>query len=221
MGCCPLVIARIERYVPRMRPTIRAGILAVTLSIAFAATACGDDDDAAATTDVPVTSLPAAATTTAPPAATTATPPTTTAATTTTDTDALASGSGCTPGPGALPDGEWFGFVADASAAELEFDLACWFIGDAAIAATAEDGEESPPPNDYYVRNTNPALRTVPVADDAQVSWLANVGSPALATIDYPTWLTQRVARGVEMQPGVWITITGGDVATIEEQYVP
>lgn len=141
--------------------------------------------------------------------------------TTTIDTNSLASGSGCTPGAGDLPDGEWFGFVTDASAADIDFDLACWFIGDAAIAATAEDGEESPPPNDYYVRNTNSALRTLSVADDAGVTWLASVGSPASATIDYPGWLVEREGRGVELQPGVWITVTGGEVVEIEEQYVP
>ncbi len=40
-------------------------------------------------------------------------------------------------------------------------------------------------------------------------------------TIDYPDWLTDRVTRGLALQPGVWITIAGGDVAAIEEQYVP
>jgi hypothetical protein len=111
--------------------------------------------------------------------------------------------------------------VANASADEIEFDLACWFVGDAAISATAEDGEESPPPNDYYVRNTNPALRTIPVADDADVIWVPDIGSPTTATVDYPVWLVDRVSRGIEMQPGVWITITDGDVTTIDEQWVP
>ena len=220
-----------------MRPstiTTRAGLLALCLSVSLVAAACGGDDDAAATTAAPVTSLPASSTTATTATTTTAPPfrhhnhcdadhtthrrPTTT----TIDTNTLASGSGCTPGTGDLPDGEWFGLVADASAGEVEFDLACWFTGDAAIAASAEDGEESPPPNDYYVRNTNPALRTISVADDAQVVWLANVGDPASElTIAYPGWLVEREVRGVDLQPGVWITIVGGEAVRILEQYVP
>jgi hypothetical protein len=205
--------------------SIRAGALVLCLTIAPVATACGSDDDAASTTSTTsAATTPTDTTTTAPPDTTAATPTTDTSpptTTTTVGTDALASGSGCTPGAGDLPDGAWFGFVADASADDIEFDLACWFDGDAAIAATAEDGEESPPPNDYYVRNTNPALRTVPVGDGAEVNWLSNVGSPASVTIDYPDWLVARQDRGLELQPSVWITITGGEVAEIEEQYVP
>jgi hypothetical protein len=214
-----------------MRPptiTARAGFLVLCVCIALVATACGGDDDAVATTVTAATSLPSAsttaATTAAPPTTTTAATTTTTAATTTTtiDTNTLASGSGCTPGTDDLPDGEWFGLVADASAGEVEFDLACWFTGDAATMASAEDGEESPPPNDYYVRNTNPALRKVTIAADAQVVWLPNVGDPASAlTIAYSDWLAERDIRGVELQPSVWITITDDEVVAIEEQYVP
>jgi hypothetical protein len=203
----------------------RVGVLVLVLALAPIAPACGGDDDTASTTtpeaSAPVGSTTAdsdtTATTTPPPVSTSTAPPTTTSV----DTETLASGSGCTPGAGDLPDGEWFGFVADASAGGIEFDLACWFVGDAAIAATAEDGEESPPPNDYYVRNTNPALRTISVTGDAEVIWLPDIGTPTSATIDYPDWLVARVARGIELQPGVWITVSGGDVAVIEEQWVP
>jgi hypothetical protein len=216
-----------------MRPsrTTVGAVVALCLFLTPVAAACDSDDDTATTTDRPATSLattadtttdttaptdPATTTSAAPPA------PTTSAVTTTVDTNTLASGSGCSPGAGALGDGEWYGLVAGAADGEIEFDLACWFVGDAAIVASAADGQESPPPNDYYIRNTNPALRTVPVADDAQVTWLANVGDISSAvTTDYPTWLTEREVRGIELQPGVWIVITGGAITTIEEQYVP
>ncbi len=136
-------------------------------------------------------------------------------------TEDLADGSGCTPGTDELPDGEWFGYLDEVAATELTFDLACWFSLPASAQAAAEDGEESPPPNDYYVRNNNPMLRTVPVADEVQVSWLPSMGGPDLATIDYAAWITARAERGNLGQPGVWLVVTDGEVTSITEQYVP
>jgi hypothetical protein len=211
-------------------------LVSLVLAVVLVVTACGGDDDAADTTNTSPTTTAMPQTTTTAPATTQAATTTTQAATTTTqaatttteaptttiDTNTLASGSGCTPGPGDLPDGEWFGYVDDADADAVSFDLACWFGGEAAVLAAAEDGEESPPPNDYYVRNANTELRDVPVAEEAPVAWLANVGDPATeATIAYDEWLTVRVERGVDLQPGVWLTVTDGEISEIVEQYVP
>jgi hypothetical protein len=110
--------------------------------------------------------------------------------------------------------------VTSADAASIEFDLACWFVGDAAVLATAEDGEESPPPNDYYIRNVNPQLRTIPVASDANASWLPNLGDPVAQVGPYADWLIGRAAR-TGYQPGIWVTITGGEATFVEEQWVP
>jgi len=135
-------------------------------------------------------------------------------------TDDFASRSGCTPGTTELPDGEWFGYVGDVTATDLTFDLACWFSGPAAEQAAAEDGQESPPPNDYYVRNVNATVRTVPAAAGAEVEWLPNTGDPTTATtVDYVTWLAERESR--DFQPGVWLTVADGMVTFVEEQYVP
>jgi hypothetical protein len=221
----------------RTRLHLHRSVLLTTVVLVLA-TSCSSDGDGASTTSSTsttlVTTTTAATTTTTEGTTTTAAPATTTtgsetttttrAPTTTTtstpDTNSLASGSGCTPGTTtSLPDGEWFGYVDDASAARLSFDLACWFTGDAAAQAAAEDGEESPPPNDYYVRNVNPGLRTLSVAGSATVAWLPNPGDPSTATVPYADWLTDRTARSY--QPGVWLTITGGAITTIEEQYVP
>ncbi len=139
----------------------------------------------------------------------------------------LASGSGCTPPPGdELPDGRWFGVVADQEAGSepgspvLAFDLACWFDGEAAVVAATEDGAESPPPNDYHIRNDNPLVRLLPIDPDVEVRWLATIGDPAtMAPIDLADWRTER-AETVG-RPGIWIDIDGGLVVTIEEQYVP
>jgi len=222
----------------------RPSVVLLALVVVLLATSCGDDTaDSTTSTEATTTSSAASTTTTTAttstePATTsteataataetsttqaeTATSSTTTVATTTTvDVNALAEGSGCTPGTTDLGDGTWFGYVESATAAELEFDLACWFTGDAAATAAAEDGEESPPPNDYYVRNQNPQLRTIPVAGPANVTWMPNPGDPSTAdTVTYADWLTGRATR--DYQPGVWLTIAGGETVAILEQFVP
>ncbi len=130
-----------------------------------------------------------------------------------------ASGSGCTPGTEELPDGEWFGFAAAAGPDEVQFDLACWFSASAAADAAAEDGSESPPPNDYYVRNESDQLRDVPVAAGTEVAQLSPTGGPDSTIVDYGTWATGWSSR--DYQPSMWITITGGEIVSIVEQYVP
>lgn len=180
--------------------------------------------------DVP--SRPGQSSTTASPTSTAA--PTTTAATTTTTTtttttaptttttampSAQPEGSGCTPGVGALPDGDWYGIVTETSADELEFDLACWFTGADAVAAAAEDGEE-PPPNDYYVRNQNDLIRVIAAATDAEVTWYPDFGDPTSeATTTYADWIELIADR--DFTPGVWLEIEDGVIVAIAEQWVP
>ncbi len=179
----------------------------------------------ASTTEATAGSSTTASTTTVPPTTeattTTASTTTTTAATTTTiDVNALAEGSGCTPGSSTLPDGHWFGLVDSVDGTSVTFDLACWFTGDPAAVAAAQDGEESPPPNDYYIRNVNPMLRTIPVASLAEVAWMPNPGDPStVEVIGFPEWVTNRLSRSY--QPPVWLNIEGGEIISIEEQYIP
>lgn len=134
---------------------------------------------------------------------------------------ALADGSGCSPGTDdTIPDGRWFGFVDQADAGRVSLDVACWFSGEAAVAAAEADGEESPPPNDYHIRNDNDRLRSAPVGGQAGVSWLADPGDPATQEdIPYSVWLGVRTNRS--FQPGVWLVVKDGLVTSIEEQYVP
>lgn len=161
-------------------------------------------------------------TTTQPPSSTTAAPTTTVAPTTTSSSPVVdeAEGSGCTPGPGELGEGEWFGYVVTASDSDLDFDLACWFTGDAAIRASAEDGEESPPPNDYYIRNDNETIRSLDVSATTEVVWYPELGDPTSeATIAYPDWVAATEDR--EFGSMVWVTVEDGDVVAIREQWVP
>ena len=230
---------------PKWRLGIR--LAAIVAAVSLLAVACGSDDGTASstsalpvdttptssvaaastvaptTTDAPATTAPASTTvapmtTTVAPSTTTAAPPTTTAAP---DTNLLAERSGCTPGTtDSLPDGEWFGSVVATTAGDLNFDLACWFTGDAAALAALEDGEESPPPNDYYVRNFSDKIRTIAVAADAAVTWLPDAGDPSSEElVTYVDWLVGRAGR--DYQPGVWLIIEGGAITDIQEQFVP
>ncbi len=132
--------------------------------------------------------------------------------------DPVADGSGCAPGSDQLADGRWFGYASDLAADEFDFDLACWFSGEAAVVAAAQDGRESPPPNDYYVRNTSANVRVLRVGDDTPVSWYPSSGDPTTGTdTDYGSW---RVGRS-EPGPGVWVTVSGGRVSAIAEQWTP
>lgn len=203
--------------------------LALLAGVALVLAACGDgagsDTTSTITTIPPVsTTIPPVTTTTTAPTTTTSSSTTSTLGSTTTtdsviDTNDLAEGSGCKPGAGPLPDGEWYGLVVSRSDDSLEFDLACWFTGDAAVLAAAEDGEESPPPNDYYVRNANPETRDVPVASEVEVVFYPDGDPTNEDTVSYDEWVGLVAQRGYEV--GVWLEVEEGMITEIREQWVP
>jgi hypothetical protein len=163
------------------------------------------------------TSTSVTAPTTTQPVPTSTTPPSTAPAGTAADG---ALGSGCSPGAGTtLPEGEWFGFVQSASASGIEFDLACFLTGQAAVDAAAEDGEESPPPNDYYIRNDNPLIRSLDVSSEAEVTWYPTSDPASETVVTFEQWVEEVVGRGFEL--GVWLDVIDGQVVEIREQWVP
>jgi hypothetical protein len=222
----------------RNKRMMRVARLVVGLGVVALAAGCSSNESATTTTTAASTTTTAASTTTTGASTTTTVASTTTtvasttttvASTTTTvastttapDTNSLADGSGCTPGTTTgLPDGEWFGYIQSASTGSVGFDLACWFTGAPAAQAAAEDGEESPPPNDYYVRNVNTTVRILTVAVDAGVTWMSNPSDPSTEEmVPFADWLAGRAGRS--FQPGVWLTIESGAVDYIREQYTP
>ncbi len=193
------------------------------------------------TTVAPTTSTVAPTTTTTVVATTTTTvaATTTTASTTTTTSggpyvvgtpevypgsplpgSAGAGGSGCSPGAGPLPDGVWFGYVHAIGATSINFDLACLYTGDLAVAKGAEDGVEVE--IDYYIRNASPTLRTVPVITGATVYEL-DVGYVGYLTVTYPNWPVNPADSIVcpSSWCGVWVFVNGGEATEILEQYFP
>lgn len=191
----------------------RAHRLTVVLAVTVLGAAC-------AQSATPSTDAPAGSSVTSPPTSTTTSPTTTQPAPTPTEVVDAAEGSGCAPGSGPLGDGRWFGYVVATSETTGEFDLACWFTGEQAERAAAEDGEESPPPNDYYVRNVNEEVRSFAVDADAEVVWYPQFGDPGSeTTIDYPAWRAALEDR--DYVPGVWLDVVDGVVVDVHEQWVP
>lgn len=183
----------------------------------------GDTTTTAPSNTVPPTvpSTTSPSTTTDAPGSPSTAPPTTEPL----DSNSLASGSGCLPDGDTLGDGFWFGFVAGAEASTVDFDLACWFTGEAAAQVASEDGQE-PPPNDYYVRNQSERVRTITIPEGVQVTWYPSGDPTDERTTGFDEWLTGRVVAasgtGMDLYPfGVWITIEGGAVSAIAEQWVP
>jgi hypothetical protein len=118
-----------------------------------------------------------------------------------------------------------FAFVTKAvmlnGSLQLTLDYADYLTGEHAAGASAADGEESPPPNDYYISNKNLKLRVVPVAASARF------------TIAYDTPDDTKVLTPAEFQSAVknntdgvadaayWFTIRSGTITAASEQWTP
>jgi hypothetical protein len=133
----------------------------------------------------------------------------------------------------ALEDGRHFGYVrsVDPAARTIEFDLAYFLSGKEADRAYQEaTGDTGHVPNDHFVVNDNPLLRTLTLAPDARLRLLdwnhccetffdGDLSLFAQA-IQQQTDVTDGdlIYRG---QSQWWITVENGLVTQIEEQYSP
>jgi hypothetical protein len=140
-------------------------------------------------------------------------------------TAAANAGSPTTTEPVVLADGRHPVYLknVDPDRRTITFDLIQFFTGEAANQAAAEDNEESPPPNDYYIRNVNPKLRTLPVAADAPIT--VNVlaaQSTGSSTKDVSVTMAKLASYFPNSgTPPFWITVAQGQVTTIAQQYLP
>jgi hypothetical protein len=105
----------------------------------------------------------------------------------------------------------------DPNSGTITFDLVQWYFGEDAAREAAKDHQESPPPNDYYVRNVNPKLRTLPTAAGATITVnnLLNTQQPTPVTLAKLATLTQ------DRSPVFWITVRHDQVLKLSEQWVP
>jgi hypothetical protein len=132
------------------------------------------------------------------------------------------------PRPGVIEDGRHFVYVTDAArledgSVEVTFDLAYFLEGQEAAQAAAEHGDELT--NDYYIVNDNPRLRTLPLAGDVRVRYIVADACCELQRGDLDVWLgavlgTDHTVYAGEHAPW-WVTVRGGVITRIEEQYLP
>lgn len=178
----------------------------------------GDDDPAGA----PTSTTPAGATATTDPTATETRTPTggTDTATTSGPDVAVPGGAGCAPGSEDLPDGRWYGQVEEVDEQTLSFNLMCWFSGEEAYQAAEEDGlDPVEVPNDYYVRDQNPALRELSWDTDALVLHYPTGDPSDTEELTVAAWGEVLDAGGVYLN--VWLTVQDGTVTAVDEQWVP
>jgi len=133
----------------------------------------------------------------------------------------------------ALEDGRHFGYVrsVDPDAGTIEFDLAYFLSGKEADQAYQEaTGDTGHVPNDHFVVNDNPMLRTLTLAPDARLRLLDwNHCCETFFDGDLSLF-----AQAIEQQTDVadgdliyrgqsqwWVTVENGVVTEIEEQYSP
>jgi hypothetical protein len=113
--------------------------------------------------------------------------------------------------------------TVDTDRRTITFDLIQFFTGEAATKAAAEDNKESPPANDYYIRNVNPRLRTLPVAADAPIT--VNVlaaQTTGSSTKDVSVTLEKLAGYFPNSgTPPFWITVAQGQVTRLAQQYLP
>jgi len=133
----------------------------------------------------------------------------------------------------ALEDGRHFGYVrsVNTNAGTIEFDLAYFLSGKEADQAYQEaTGDTGHVPNDHFVVNDNPMLRTLALAPDLQLKLLdwnhccetffdGDLSLFAQAIAEQGD-VTDRdlIYRG---QSQWWVTVKDGVVTQIEEQYSP
>jgi hypothetical protein len=147
-----------------------------------------------------------------------------TPATTVAPTTTAAAGPATTE-PAELADGRHPVYIksVDAGGQTVTFDLIQFFTGEAATKAAAEDGEESPPPNDYYIRNVNSRLRTLPVQAGAPIT--VNVlaaQSTGSSTKDVPVTLEKLASYFPNSgTPPFWITVEQGQITEMAQQFLP
>ncbi|MEO6711794.1 MAG: hypothetical protein ABIM89_00025 [Mycobacteriales bacterium] len=133
---------------------------------------------------------------------------------------APASSAGATNPP--IVAGRVFAFLksVDLTKRTLTYDEAQFLTGDAAKKAAAADGKELD--TDYYIRNVNKRLRTLPVSSSAAI-----LGSIAMSGQVPPQVVTlERLAEFVATPPGketgFWVTIKDKKAITrVQEQYIP
>ena len=129
-----------------------------------------------------------------------------------------------------LPDGRHFGSITGTDGINIDFDEAEFLTGDAAIAAARQDGVIAPGetvPNDYYIDDDDASVRGLPVGGHVSVhlETAGRDGRPGLSRFDFNDFVCMFGSDIPEDRANVqgpfWIDVVDGEVARIEQQYLP
>jgi hypothetical protein len=123
--------------------------------------------------------------------------------------------------PVVLVDGRHPVFLktVDRAKGTIRFDLIQLYFGEEARREELKDHDtQYPAPNDVYLRNVNPRLRTLPVRAGATITVL----DADYAATDAPVSLAT-LAAVLPRQGSMpfWITVDHGQVVKLAEQYIP
>lgn len=130
-----------------------------------------------------------------------------------------------------LEDGQYYAFIKQISfcevpEGEITFDMVEFLMGDAAVKAAKEEGfipkDADSIDNDYYVRNSNPKLRTLAMSEKPELK-LLNVEGDLWQFAGYinGTWVQAGSDQHDVSHDLFILTIKKGKVVKIETQYLP
>jgi hypothetical protein len=199
---------------PRARavPVVGAVLAALLTNGVLAGCSSGNDTGAAPETTAPATTAPSSSG---------AATPSTSAGTPAATPSATPTASPLTD----LADGRNYGLLTtfDPSGHTLVVDIVQFLTGAAAEKAAKEDGQEAD--NDYYVRNQNKRLRTLRFGADVTIVvntlTAERTGDATKDTRITKPELKSYFDKGEAQQRLFYLTLTGGVVTEIHEQYLP
>ena len=135
-------------------------------------------------------------------------------------TVSTATGGATTSEPAVLADGRHPVLLKsiDPDRGTVTFDLVQFYRDEAAAREAAKDHQESPPPNDYYLRAVNPRLRTLPVQAGATITanQLAGSNQDVPVSLAKLGSLTRAGGKGL-----FWITVRHDQIVQIGQQWLP
>ncbi len=158
---------------------------------------------------------------------------------TATETPSASASPSVTPSPDptaepqgdTLADGRYFVRLNDLQGGEagppaVRYDLAYFLTGAAANQAAKDRGLETPVPDGYFIVNDNARMRIAPLADPFSVKYIpeGNCCQPVKAhDAAFLGWLgeTQQSDFPPKDTSWWWITIGGGEITKVEQQFLP
>jgi len=129
-----------------------------------------------------------------------------------------------------LPDGRHFVRLNDLQGGEdgpplVKYDLAYFLTGADADKAAKDRGLETPVPDGYFIVNDSHRTRFVPLADSFGVRYIPEGNSQPVKAhnAQFLGWLGETTQSDFPPKETSWwwITIAGGEVTKVEQQFLP